>query len=87
MSRFAPTIRAISNFLGAAMRSGNGRIVFGPPLVAALLAAGAARADGQLHNVVLFVPDGLRAGIVDAQSAPATDSLRAAGAAAIAVDL
>ena len=61
------------------MRSGNGRIIFGLPLVFALLAPGAARADEQLHNVILFVPDGLRAGIVDAQSAPAMDSLRHEG--------
>ena len=49
------------------------------PLIAALLATtlltGAAMAQGRPHNVVLFVADGLRAGVVNAQTAPTIDAL------------
>ena len=45
-------------------------------------AAAPARAqDSVPHNLVLFVPDGLRASIVDATTAPALDALRREGVA------
>ena len=43
------------------------------------VALGAAQAADQPHNVVLFVPDGLRALIVDAKTAPAMAALRDGG--------
>ena len=44
-----------------------------------LLANSSAFAEGRPHNVVLFIPDGLRAQIVDAQTAPAMAALRDKG--------
>ncbi|MDP4002218.1 alkaline phosphatase family protein [Methylobacterium sp. NEAU K] len=41
--------------------------------------AGAAQAQPEPHNVVLFVADGLRAGMVTAQNAPTMDRLMKAG--------
>jgi hypothetical protein len=43
------------------------------------VALGAAQAADKPHNVVLFVPDGLRALIVDAKTAPAMAALRDGG--------
>jgi hypothetical protein len=47
-------------------------------LLLTVFGTGAARADGP-HNVILFVPDGLRAQMVDAQNAPAMADLRDKG--------
>ncbi len=47
-------------------------------LVAVIACASAALAKTP-HNVVLFIPDGLRGGIVDASTAPTMAALRAAG--------
>ncbi|MGD0050245.1 MAG: alkaline phosphatase family protein [Vulcanimicrobiaceae bacterium] len=58
----------------------------GAVTLAALLAAatpivpvGPLAAQPAPHNVILFVPDGLRGAIVDAEHAPAMDALRQAG--------
>jgi hypothetical protein len=55
-------------------------------VLACLLASGSiaaptapATAQGTAHNVILFVPDGLRNAIVDATTAPEMDALRKAG--------
>jgi hypothetical protein len=44
-------------------------------------AGAAAPSPSQPHNVILFVPDGLRAGVVDDTTAPAMAALRDAGVA------
>ncbi|MDP9096102.1 MAG: alkaline phosphatase family protein, partial [Pseudomonadota bacterium] len=44
-------------------------------LLATILASGAALAQNRPHNVVLFVADGLRPGVVNAQTAPTMDAL------------
>ena len=58
------------------------------PIAGALLACLVAGASGTLpaagqsrapHNVILFVPDGLRASMVDATTAPAMNALKSAG--------
>jgi len=51
----------------------------GPLLAAALATAASAAAADQPHNVILFVPDGLRGMIVSAETAPAMAALRAGG--------
>jgi hypothetical protein len=54
------------------------RLALGGMIAAALL-AGPARAAERPHNVILFVPDGLRAAIVTRETAPAMAGLRDAG--------
>ena len=59
-------------------------MAFIPPLLAracslALLASSAVMAAEPARNVILFIPDGLRAGIVDAQTAPNLAQLRREG--------
>ena len=44
-------------------------------LLASTLLSGAASAQNRPHNVVLFVADGLRPGVVNAQTAPTMDAL------------
>ena len=44
-------------------------------LLASTLISGAALAQTRPHNVILFVADGLRPGVVNAQTAPAMDAL------------
>jgi hypothetical protein len=44
-----------------------------------LCASGAARAETRPHNVILFVADGLRPGMVNAQNAPAMERLMKTG--------
>ncbi|MDT7949921.1 MAG: alkaline phosphatase family protein [Acetobacteraceae bacterium] len=44
-------------------------------LLASTLLSGVAMAQNRPHNVVLFVADGLRPGVVNAQTAPAMDAL------------
>lgn len=48
-------------------------------LAVCVAAPSAARAQATRHNVVLFVPDGLRGAVVTAQTAPEMDRLRRAG--------
>ncbi len=48
---------------------------FTAALLATTLLSGVALAQSRPHNVVLFVADGLRAGVVNAQTAPTMDAL------------
>ncbi len=54
-------------------------VVFAIGCIAAIFAAHFASAAEQAHNVILFVPDGLRAGMVNAENAPAMAALRDKG--------
>lgn len=47
--------------------------------ISAIAAASVASAAGEAHNLILFVPDGLRSQIVDTETAPTMARLRAEG--------